>query len=249
MVRVYWHDNTREVFLIEMQVEALLQISKRFEVELPSLGTGDITWIIPGGQFLEYLAAKAFFNWVATLRLPLPKDSSIKKYMPIKDGWSITNLIAVYGVMQYLKLKLERFGENPCGAEIWAYLKAHEKDNTEDAANTSLAPTVLSRLWACLPEGAGMRRSIVHCAVEVSYKKKTMAEFEEIFLASGQVDLIMAFRARRQEKQAWAEGNAKKKERTDSGGKDRKKGGGGNGSCAGRCGKTIGRSYMGEVDE
>jgi hypothetical protein len=142
--------------------------------------------------------------------------------------------------MQYLDLDINRFGHNPCGGEIWAYLKKFQEDPDHDElSNTRLDTAVLIRLWTCLKEGDGMRKSIIHCAVEVSYVHGTMAEFEDAFVASGHEGLISAFCARRLQKQTWAKDMMKMKER-----KSQKDGKDGSGSKTSRRNKTIGREYM-----
>lgn len=99
VVNVYYFDaeeNKATLVGRHIPVEGMLQVSNHFAEEGPELPRhprerNTICWDLPSTE-VSLAGTTAFFNWVASLKLPLPDSFNGRKTIPLEAGWGILQL-------------------------------------------------------------------------------------------------------------------------------------------------------------
>lgn len=196
------HEKKNEAVLVGKQIpfDAMMQISKRFEREEQDLDTVPhdkytLAWDFSNDD-VSVGGARTYFSWIESLTLPLPDNFHGRKAMPLENWWGIQQFRSVFEVMQYLDLKLH-FGHEPVRGAIYDWVEGDD-----------LSAKELIGLWRATDEKHGLRKLIVHCAVEWCYKHQMMDECKATFQRAadhdGYADLLEKWQARRKEKDEWA---------------------------------------------
>jgi hypothetical protein len=201
VVNVYYYDKEENKATLvgkHISVEGMLQISKLFEQQGPTLPRhpherNTICWDLPATH-VSLAGATAYFSWVASLNLPLPEKFAGRKTMNLDPEWGILQFRSLYQVMSYIDLK-PRFGHVNVRDKICDWLREGK-----------LTTDHLVKLWNQVSVRDGLRVLIVAQAVEYGYDNATLAELEKALEEDGAMeDFMEAYKVRRCDKEAWAE--------------------------------------------